>query len=77
MHRQRRDVAPVEMDAAGVRHDLAAELADQRGLAGAVRPDDGVQFALPDIEPDIVGGEHAAEALGEALDAEQRVSHGF
>ena len=76
MHRQRGNVPPVEMDAAGVRHDLAGELADQRGLAGAVRPDDGVQLALRDIERDIVGGDHAAEALGQALDREQRVSHG-
>src|SRR6478736_6310786 len=45
VHRQRGDVAAAEMDAAGIRRDLAGELADQRGLAGAVRPDDGVQLA--------------------------------
>ena len=66
----------VEMDAAGVRRDLAGELADQRGLAGAVRPDDGVQLAARDVEPHVVGGDHAAEALGQAVDLEQRVSHG-
>ena len=48
--RQRGDVAAVEMDAAGVGRDLAGELADQRGLAGAVRADDGVQLAARDIE---------------------------
>ena len=37
--------APVERDAAGVGRDLAGKLADQRGLAGAVRADDGVQAA--------------------------------
>ena len=35
--RQRRDVAAVEPDAPGVGRDLAGQLADQRGLAGAVR----------------------------------------
>ena len=74
--RQRGDVLSVEHDAAGVRDDLAGELADQRGLAGAVRADDGLQLARHHVERDIVGGDHAAEALGQALDLEQRVSHG-
>ncbi len=43
---QRRHVAAFEMDAPGVGGDLAGELADQRGLARAVRPDDGVKLAL-------------------------------
>ena len=45
VNRQRRDVAAVEADTAGFGRDLAGQLADQRGLAGAVRADDGVQFA--------------------------------
>ena len=49
-----------------------AELRDQRGLAGAVRPDHGVQFALRDVERQVVGGDDAAEALGEILDLQQR-----
>ena len=56
--------------------DLAGQQADQRGLAGAVRADDGVQFAARDIERDGVGGDDAAEALGQALDLQQRLSHG-
>ena len=43
--RQGGDVMAVEADAAGIRRDLAGQFADQRGLAGAVRADDGVQFA--------------------------------
>ena len=43
--RQRGDVVAGEADAAGIGRDLAGELADQRGLAGAVRADDGVQLA--------------------------------
>ena len=66
--RQRGDVAAVETDAAGVGRDLAGELADQRGLAGAVRPDDGVQLARRHVERDVVGGDDAAEALAQAVD---------
>src|SRR4029077_5254765 len=43
--RKRRDISAVEMDAARVGRKLAGKLADQRGLARAVRPDDGVQLA--------------------------------
>ena len=51
--RQRRDIAAVEANAPGVGHDLAGELADQRGLAGAVRADDGVQFAARHLEHNV------------------------
>ena len=65
-----------EADAAGVGRDLAGQLADQRGLAGAVRTDDGVQLARRHREVDAVGRDDAAEALGQTVDREQRVSHG-
>ena len=74
--RQRGDVAAAEANAAGVGRELADELADQRGLAGAVRPDDGVQLALRHVERDGIGGDHAAEAFAQALDLQERVSHG-
>ena len=74
--RQRGDVVAVETDAAGVGRDLAGELADQRGLAGAVRADDGVQLARRHVERDVVGGDDAAEALAQAVDLQQRLSHG-
>ena len=48
--RQGGDVAAGKDDAAGVRGDLAGELADQRGLAGTVRADDGVQLAGGHVE---------------------------
>ncbi len=70
------DVVAVEADAAGIRCQLAAELGDQRGLAGAVRPDDRVQLAGVDVERDVVGGDDAAEALGQILDLQQRLAHG-
>ena len=48
--------------------------------SGAIRADDGVQFALGDIEREIVGGLDAAEAANQVFNAEQgisqRISHG-
>ncbi len=57
-----RDVAAAEKDAAGVRREMTGELADQRGLAGAVRADDRVQLAFRDVERNVIGREDAAEA---------------
>ncbi len=76
MHRQRGDVATVKADRARVWCNLAGELSDQRGLAGAVRADDGMQLARRNGERDAVGGHNATEALGETFDREQRISHG-
>ena len=73
--RHARDVGVAEMNAAGIGDQRAAELGDERGLAGAVRADDGVQLAFRYGDIDVVGGDDAAEALGEAFDLEQRVSH--
>ncbi|MFK4512170.1 hypothetical protein ABIF81_007348 [Bradyrhizobium daqingense] len=70
------DVAPGQRDAAGMRLEMPGELADQRGLAGAVRADDGMQLAAGDVERDVVGGDDAAEAAHQLLDAEQGFSHG-
>ena len=74
--RQPGDVAAGEMNGAGIRHQLPGQLADQRGLAGAVGADDGVQFAGRDVERQIVGGDDAAEAPHQVFDAEQGISHG-
>ena len=74
--RQRRDVMSVEADAAAVGRDLAGQLPDQRGLAGAIGSDERVQFAARQRERYRVGGHHAAEALGQGIDFEQDLSHG-
>jgi hypothetical protein len=50
VHRQRRDIAGIEADVAAVRRDLAGQLPDQRGLAGAVRADERVQLAALERE---------------------------
>ena len=59
-----------EVDTPGVGRDLAGQLADQRGLAGAVRADDGVQLACRHREIDAVGGGDAAEALRQTVDGQ-------
>src|SRR5262245_32501398 len=45
-NRQARDISAREADVSRVGRDLAGELANQRGLASAVRSDDRVQLAL-------------------------------
>ena len=72
--RQPRDVAAGKVNGAGIRHQLPGQLADQRGLAGAVGTDDGVQFAGSDIERQIVGGLDATEAADQIFDAEQGIN---
>ena len=52
---------------------LAGELRDQRGLAGAVRPDHGVGLAMATMRSRSVGRDHAAEGLAETFGAQQRV----
>ena len=73
--RQAGDVAAGEVNAAAMRRQMAGKLADQRGLAGAVRPNDGVQLAAADIERHVVGRHDAAEAAHQFLDAQQGISH--
>jgi hypothetical protein len=74
--RQIGDVAPRQRYGAGMRLQMPGELADQRGLASAVRADDGVQLACRNVERDVVGRNDAAEAAHQLVDPEQRLSHG-
>ena len=74
--RQRGDVAAVEPDTAAVGRDFAGQLTDQRGLAGAVRTDDRVQFAGTELERNRIRRHHAAETLGQSFDLQHRLSHG-
>ena len=66
--RQAGDVAAREVDAAGVRRVEPGDEIEQRGLAGAVRPDDADQLALGDGERQRVDGGDAAEAARQPLD---------
>ena len=65
------DVDALEEDAALVRRIDAVDDVEQRGLAGAVGPDDGEQLAAVDLEADAVDGHQAAEALGHVLEDEE------
>src|SRR5262249_3919232 len=56
----------------GVRLELTGELSDQRGLAGPVGPDHGVDLAVLHREPDVVGGDDAPELLAQMLGDEER-----
>ena len=54
----------------------AVDAVQHRGLAGAVRADDGADLALPDVERYIRDRLHPAKAQGDILDAEQHLALG-
>ena len=58
-----------------MRRQMPGELADQRGLAGAVGTDDGMQLALRHFERDMVGRDDAAEPAHQFFHSEQGFSH--
>ena len=70
------NILTLEPNAAAVGLQLSRELVDQGGLAGAVGADDGVQFALADVQRHRVGDEQCAIALGECLGAKYAGHHG-
>src|SRR5258708_26124501 len=72
--RQRGDVVTAESDAAGVRSELARELADQCALARTIWSDDGMKLAGGDKERNVVGRYDAAEAFAHVLDMQQSLS---
>jgi hypothetical protein len=64
------DVVALEHDTAAVGRDRAADHAEQRGLAGAVWPDDAQRLAAQQREVDSVRDHHGAKALGDFLEGE-------
>ncbi len=58
--------AAIDQDLAAVRLLQAGQHADQRRFAGAIFPEQDVDFAGPDREIDRVIGQHAGKALGDA-----------
>ena len=48
----------------GARREKAADQIEERGFAGAVRPDDRAQLALGDAERDVLHRDETAEAFG-------------
>src|SRR5262249_1787221 len=75
MGRQRRDVEVGETNRAGIRRHLARELADQRGLAGTIGADQGMELALTYLQREAVRGDDALEALGQSFNLQQRIGH--
>src|SRR6202521_2186063 len=68
MRGEPRDIAAVEIDGAGGRRKESADQVEEGGLAGAVRSDDGAQFALCHIKRDAADGDEIAETLADILD---------
>jgi len=67
------DVGAEELDAALIGRERAADQVEHRRLAGAVRPDEAEDLAGAELEADLVDGDEAAEAAGDAGDGEQLV----
>jgi hypothetical protein len=71
----RRDVLPQEGDGAALRAQIAGRDVEERGLAGAVRADDGEVLAFENVEIDAVGGDHAPEPDLDIFGGEQDIGH--
>jgi hypothetical protein len=70
--RQRRSGAAGEDDAAGVGRNRPGGDTEQRGFAGAVRPDDAERLALGQREVESIRHDYGAEALGDFFKGEDR-----
>ena len=64
------DLVAVDLDRARVRRLHAVEDLHQRRLAGAVLPHDRVDGAAPDVDVDVVVGDHAGEPLADPTQAD-------
>ncbi len=73
IRRHLREIDAVEQDAAGIRLFEAGDQPQQRGLAAAGRSEQRKELALVDVERKLIDGGEAAEALAQALDAQQRL----
>src|SRR5947208_2219885 len=65
------DVGAREDDPSRVRVEIAGEAVEERGLAGAVRPDQPDDLARADREGDVLVGNEAAEALRDRAELEE------
>ena len=66
------DVAAIEQDAPGARRELAGEQIEERGLAGAVRPDDRVERPGLDAQVHRIHRGECAERLAQLARFEKR-----
>jgi hypothetical protein len=65
-----RDVAPGINHAPGIRRDGAADDAEQRRLAGAVRADNAERLALQELKVDALGNDDRAETFDDLFKRE-------
>ena len=77
---QRAPLARAHLSAAGahaaaVGGQHAAEAIEQRGLTGAIRPDEPQQFPRLDMETDIAKGFDPAESLAQPVNLKQHESN--
>ncbi len=70
------DVAALEQHLPGGRLEHAGQQVDERGLAGAVRPDQRVTRTGAEREVDVAGGGERAEIDGQLPCFEERRGHG-
>ena len=70
------DIGAIVDDATCARRQEAGDDREQRGLAGAVRPDQRGDAPGRSGERGLIDGEQTAEALRHLLDPQQRLSHG-
>ena len=66
------DVLAEKFDPAGARRQELGEQVEDRGLAGAVRPDQRLDLAGIDVEVDAVDGDEAAEIAPQAAGGQHR-----
>src|SRR3984893_15685421 len=69
------DTGAIEQDLARGQPKASADQVEQSGLAGAVRADNGVAFALGDIEVDAADDFEIPERLADIPQAERAVGH--
>ncbi len=70
--RDLRDVVPVELDRARGLRDVAGDEVEERGLPGAVRPQEAAALAGRDVEIDVAHGVQTAEPPPDPAQAQDR-----
>ena len=70
MRRQPGERAVVEIDVAGGGPNDSGDAVDERRLSGAIRPDDGEDLALLEVQAHTGERMHAGEVLADGLDLE-------
>src|SRR5882757_936466 len=75
VRRQLVDPDTVEQDLARRQRKTATDQVEERGLAGAVRTDDGVAFSFCDVKIDAPDDLGRSKCLGQVAQAERDVGH--